>query len=64
MELVRTTSWTPFYLTTWLYPPNDWTGWQNCVNYDVFAQAQSMIACLSVTTSVGKRSYAMTPVHI
>ena len=21
------------------YPQNDWTGWQNLVNYDVFAQA-------------------------
>ena len=31
--------WKPFWLATQLYPPNDWTGWQNGVIYDVFAQA-------------------------
>ena len=29
----------PFWPATQLYPPNDWTGWQNGVNYDVFTQA-------------------------
>ena len=31
--------WKPFWLAAQLYPQNDWTGWQNRVNYDVFAQA-------------------------
>ena len=26
-------------LATQVYPENDWTGWQNLVNYDVFAEA-------------------------
>ena len=30
----------PFWLATQLYPQNDWTGWQNGVNYDVCAQAR------------------------
>ena len=29
----------PFWLATQLYPQNDWTGWQNGVNDDAFAQA-------------------------
>ena len=28
-----------FWPATQLYPHNDWTGWQNCVNYDVCAQS-------------------------
>ena len=33
--------WKPFWLATQLYPQNDWTGWQNGVNYDVCAQSPS-----------------------
>ena len=29
--------WQPFWLATQLYPQNDWTGWQNGVNYGVEA---------------------------
>ena len=29
----------PFWLATQLYPQNDWTGWKNRVNYDIWAQA-------------------------
>ena len=37
--VVSRIQWKPFWLATQLYPHNDWTGWQNGVNYDVFAQA-------------------------
>ena len=46
---VRITSWYPkingshFGLPTQSYPQNDWTGWQNGVNYDICAQAPSAI---------------------
>ena len=37
--MVSKIQWTPYWLATQLYPPNDWTGWQNGVNDDVCAQA-------------------------
>ena len=33
--VVSKIQWKPFWLATQLYPQNDWTGWQNRVNYDV-----------------------------
>ena len=46
--LVRITSWYPhfngshFGLPPQLYPQNDWTGCQNRVDYDIFAQVFSI----------------------
>ena len=37
--IVSRIQWKPFWFATQLYPHNDRTGWQNGVNYDVFAQA-------------------------
>ena len=37
--MVSKFQWKPFWLATQRDPQNDWTGWQNRVNYDVFAQA-------------------------
>ena len=37
--MVSNIQWKPFWLVTQLEPQNDWTGWQNGVNYDVFAPA-------------------------
>ena len=37
--IVHKFQWKPFWLATHLDPRNDWIGWQNCVNYDAFAQA-------------------------
>ena len=34
--MVSKIQWKPFWLATQLYPQNDWTGWQDGVNYDVF----------------------------
>ena len=31
-------SWRRFWFATHLDPQNDWIGWQNRVNYDVFAE--------------------------
>ena len=38
--MVSKIQWKPFWLATLLrlYPQNDWTGWQDDVNDDVFAQ--------------------------
>ena len=41
--IVSEIQWKPFWLATQVYPQNDWTGWQNGVNYDVCALA-SIIA--------------------
>ena len=37
--MVSKAQWKPFWLATEFHPSNDLTGWQNCVNYDVLAQA-------------------------
>ena len=39
--MVSKMQWKPFWLAIQFYPQNDWTGWQKCVNDDVFAQAPS-----------------------
>ena len=36
--MVSRIQWKPFWLATQRDPPNDWTGWQICVNCDIFAQ--------------------------
>ena len=33
--ILSKTQWTPFWLAAQLYPPNDWAGWQFCVNYEL-----------------------------
>ena len=38
--MVPKVQWKPFWLATQLYPQNDWTGWQYCVNCAVFAQTR------------------------
>ena len=35
--MVSKFQWKPFWLAIQLDPQNDWAGWQNLVNYDVFA---------------------------
>ena len=37
--MVSKIQWRPLWLATQLHPQNDSTGWQNRVNYDVFAHA-------------------------
>ena len=37
--MVSKIQWKPFWLATQRDPQNDWTGWQNRVNYDVVTQA-------------------------
>ena len=37
--MVSKFQWKRFWLATQQDPQNDWTATQNCVNYDVFAQA-------------------------
>ena len=37
--VVSRIQWQPFWLATQLSPQNDWTGWQNGVNDDVWAWA-------------------------
>ena len=37
--MVSKFQWKPFWLSQQRDPQNDWTATQNCVNYDVFAQA-------------------------
>ena len=37
--MVSKFQWKPFWLVTQLYQQNDWSRWQNRVNYDIFAQA-------------------------
>ena len=39
--MVSKFQWKPFWLAFQVDQQNDWTGWQNGVNCDVFAQAQS-----------------------
>ena len=41
--MVSTFQWKPFCLATERDPQNDWTAAQNRVNYDVFAQAPSLL---------------------
>ena len=41
--MVSKLRWKPFWLPTQRDPQDDWTGWQNRVNYEVFAQAPSLI---------------------
>ena len=41
--MVSKFQWKPFLLATQLCPQNDWTGWQKGVNYDVWAQAPSVV---------------------
>ena len=40
--MVSKFQWKPFWLTTQLDLQNDWTGWQNRLNYDVIAQDPSI----------------------
>ena len=47
--------WKPFWLATQLYPQNDWTGWQNGVNYDVFALKN--INCVEAQIIIKKGAY-------
>ena len=47
--MVSKIQWKPFWLATQLYPPNDWTGWQNGANNDLCAQAPLLTIFVSQT---------------
>ena len=42
--MVSKFQWQPFWLATQLDPQNDWTEWQNRVNYDVCLRTQAPLA--------------------
>ena len=48
--MVSKFQWKPLWLATQLDPQNDWTGWQNRVNYDVFTQAPFCTATVLSST--------------
>ena len=57
--------WKPFWLATKLYPQNDWTGWQFCVNYDVCLKASlggEIFSCGDCTcTNIPLSSFCSQP---